>query len=136
MSAPRGRGWALLGLCALVGLETPESGIVAPHEQTVTKFVEDRLHLLRTTACDFEPILILADDRGSFDQALNDAVEGRQPLVEHRDPYGHRHRLYAAGEASGYAALLANAPVVIADGNTRWQVARSRAAELQGLAAA
>ncbi len=123
-------GGRRLGLCALVGLETPESGIVAPHEQTVTRFVEDRLHMLRTTRCDLEPILILADDRGGFDQALIDAVEDRQPLVEHRDPYGHRHRLYAAGEAAGYAALLAHAPAVIADGNTRWQVARSRAAEL------
>ncbi len=123
-------GGRRLGLCALVGLETPESGIVVPHEQTVTRFVEDRLHMLRTTGCDLEPILILTDDRGAFDRALAAAVENQRPLVEHRDPYGHRHRLYAAGEAARYAPLLIDAKAVIADGNTRWQVARRYAAEL------
>ncbi len=123
-------GGRRLGLCALVGLETPESGVVAPHEQTVTRFVDERLHLLRTTGCDLEPILILADDRGAFDKALMAAVAGQEPLVEHADPYGHHHRLYPAGEATGYATLLAGAKAVIADGNTRWQVARNRAAEL------
>ena len=124
------QGGRRLGLCALVGLETPESGVVVPHEQTVTRFVADRLHMLRTSGCDLEPILILADDGGAFDRALSQALAGREPLVEHRDPYGHRHRLYGAEGASGYAALLADAGAVIADGNTRWQTARSRAAEL------
>ena len=123
-------GGRRLGLCALVGIEATDSGIVVPHEQTVTRFVEDRLHMLRTTGCDHEPILILADDLGVFDKALTVAVEGEEPLVEHRDPYGHRHRLYSSGPVSGYASLLANAKAVIADGNTRWQTARSRAAEL------
>ncbi len=123
-------GGRRLGLCALVGLETPEAGVVVPHEQTVTRFVEDRLHMLRTTGCDLEPILILADDRGAFDAALTAAIEGAEPVVEHHDPYGHRHRLYAASAAGGYASLLAGATGVIADGNTRWQTARSRATEL------
>ena len=123
-------GGRRLGLCALVGLETPESGIVVPHEQTVTRFVADRLHMLRTTGCDLEPIFILADDRGALDGALASASEGRAPLVEHRDEYGHRHLLYPAVDAAGYAASLADSRAVIADGNTRWQTARSRAAEL------
>lgn len=123
-------GGRRLGLCALVGLETPESGIVVPHEQTVTTFVAERLHMLRTTACDLEPILILADDHGALDQQLTAELAGREPLVEHEDPHGHRHCLYPAGEAARYAALLADANAIIADGNTRWQVARSRAAEL------
>jgi uncharacterized protein (DUF1015 family) len=123
-------GGLRLGLCALVGLETPASGIVVPHEQTVSRFVEDRLHMLRTTGCDLEPILILVDDRGTFDKELASEVAGGRPLVEHRDPYGHRHRLYPAASAATYASLLADAGAVIADGNTRWQVARSRAAEL------
>jgi uncharacterized protein (DUF1015 family) len=123
-------GGRRLGLCALVGLETPEAGVVVPHEQTVTRFVEDRLHMLRTTGCDLEPILILADDHGAFDAALTAELEGAEPVVEHRDLYGHRHRLYAASAAGGYASLLAGATGVIADGNTRWQTARSRAAEL------
>lgn len=123
-------GGRRLGLCALVGLETPESGVVVPHEQTVTRFVADRLHMLRTTGCDLEPILILADDRGAFDAALVAAVDGAEPLAEHRDPYGHRHRLYAGVDAAAYAAMLDGATGVIADGNTRWQTARTRAAEL------
>ena len=123
-------GGRRLGLCALVGLETPDSGIVVPHEQTVTRFVDERLHMLRTTGCDLEPILILVDDRGALDEALAAAVAGREPLVEHLDPDGHRHRLYPAEEAAAYAHGVAAAKAVIADGNTRWQVARSRAAEL------
>ena len=123
-------GGRRLGLCALVGLETPGSGVVVPHEQTVTRFVEDRLHMLRTTGCDMEPILILADDAGALDGALGAAVEGSRPLVDHRDPYGHRHRLYAGAEAAGFASMLTGAKGVIADGNTRWQTARTRAAEL------
>jgi uncharacterized protein (DUF1015 family) len=123
-------GGRRLGLCALVGLETPESGIVVPHEQTVARFVADRLHMLHTTGCDLEPILVLADDSGGLDKALTMAVEDAAPVVEHLDPYGHRHRLFAAREASHYSTLLADSRAVIADGNTRWQTARSRAAEL------
>jgi uncharacterized protein (DUF1015 family) len=123
-------GGRRLGLCALVGLEQPESGIVVPHEQTVAKTIDERLRLLRATACDLEPILILADDRGALDEALIAAVDGSEPLAEHEDPYGHRHRLYPGCEAAEYSALLADATAVIADGNHRWQVARSYAAEV------
>ena len=123
-------GGRRLGLCALVGLETPESGIVVPHEQTVTRFVADRLHMLRTSGCDLEPIFILADDGGRLDEALSSALDGATPLVEHRDGDGHRHLLYPAANGDDYAAILADARAVIADGNTRWQTARTRAAEL------
>ncbi len=123
-------GGRRLGLCSLVGLETPDSGIVVPHEQTVTRFVDERLHMLRTIGCDLEPIMILVDDRGALEAALAAAVEEREPLVEHLDPDGNRHRLYPADQAAAYAAGVAGAKAVIADGNTRWQVARSRAAEL------
>ena len=124
------QGGRRLGLCALVGLETPESGVVVPHEQTVTRFVADRLHMLRTSGCDLEPIFILADDRGALDEALTVALDGATPLVEHRDEYGHRHRLYPAAAGAGYTEALASAKAVIADGNTRWQTARTRAGEL------
>ena len=123
-------GGRRLGLCALVGLESPESGIVVPHEQTVARTVDERLDLLRTTGCDLEPILVLADDRGSLDAAVASAIEDREPLAEHGDPFGHRHRLYSAGDGDGFAALLAGSTAVIADGNHRWQVARDYAAEV------
>jgi uncharacterized protein (DUF1015 family) len=104
------QGARRLGLCALVGLQ-----------------------MLRTSGCDLEPILILADDHGALDEALSAATQNAPPLIEHQDPHGSRHRLYPAMGATGYAAILGTAQGVIADGNTRWQTARSRAAEL-GLA--
>ncbi|MGB6852888.1 MAG: DUF1015 domain-containing protein [Thermoanaerobaculia bacterium] len=125
-------GGRRLGLGALVALEEPASGVIRPHEQTVAKTVDERLGLLRSTLADFEPILVLSDDRGQLDQLLSEDLERLSPLVDHRDDAGHRHLLYRLTEPdriASYRRLLEPCTAVIADGHHRWEVARRFAEE-------
>ncbi len=123
-------GGRRLGLAALVGLEPPEAEIVRPHEQTVGKTVAERLELLQAIGCDLEPILLLSDDGGALEDALNGAIEGGEAVAEYADPDGNLHRLYrqSAAAVDSYRPLLADRTAVIADGHHRWEVARRHAA--------
>lgn len=116
-----------LGLCALVGVEPAEGGLIQPHEQTVTKTVEERLGLLRTTGVDLEPILLMSDDGGALERLLADDTGDGRAVVEHRDEFGNLHRLFKIDEPARLAAYretLAGRRGPIADGHHRYQVAR------------
>ena len=125
-------GGRRLGLCGLVGLENPSSGIVRPHEGTIVDTVADRLKLLRALRADLEPILLLSDDDGRLDELLQEDVTQSAPLVRHRDPHGNLHLLHRASDADRirrYQELLEPCSALIADGHHRWEVARAYAAE-------
>jgi len=121
-----------LGLCALVGVEPPGSGVVRPHEHTVPKTIEERLGLLRATGVDLEPILLLSEDPGTLEPALAAAIAGAEPLVESTDAAGFRHRLFrvdAPERVAQLCALLAEPAALIADGHHRYRVAQRFAEE-------
>lgn len=120
-------GGARLGLCALVGLEPPESGVIRPHEETLAKPLADRLALLEATEVDLEPILLVADDEGALDELLADDVRKAAPLVVHTDASHNEHELYrltGRERIDTYRELLASVWGAIADGHHRYKVAR------------
>lgn len=125
-------GGRRLGLFALVGLEEPAAGVIRPHEETITKTVAERLELLRRMEVDLGPVLLLAEDGGAVDELLAADLAGAAPLADHRDDFGHRHRLYRITEPSRlerYRSTLAAAAGLIADGHHRYKTARLYAAE-------
>jgi uncharacterized protein (DUF1015 family) len=127
------RGGRRLGLTALVGLEEPESGVIRPHEQTLDKPLADRLELLRATRTDLEPILLLASDAGWLDAMLADDIDGWQPLLEHIDASGNRHRIFrvdSADRIGEYQEVLAPIPGAIADGHHRYKTSLLYAREI------
>lgn len=125
-----------LGLCGLLGLEPPETGVVRPHERTVERTISERLELLRETRIDLEPILLLCDDAGELEALLRAEVEAAEPLAAHRDPDGNLHRLYRTADPSriaAYRAALAERAAVIADGHHRWRTAGEYARETRAV---
>lgn len=126
------KGGRRLGICALVGLEDADSGIIRPHETTVAKTVDERLSLLRKMRIDLEPILMLADDQGDLDRLLEEDLQGSQTLVQHEDADGNHHRLYLLEDTariSVYQQTLSHSVGLIADGHHRYTVASKYAAE-------
>ena len=124
-------GETRLGLTALVDLEPPSSGVIRPHEETVEKTVAERLGLLRTTQIDYEPILLLADDRGRLETLLAEDCAG-ESLTLHEDEFGNLHRLYRISDRTRldrYRDALAGAYGLIADGHHRYRTAGLYAAE-------
>lgn len=126
-------GGQRLGICALVDLESPDAGVIRPHEATVAKTVDERLALLRKTRVDFEPILMLAEDGGGLDHLLQEHLSSCEPLTEHMDASGNRHRLYRTAhpaQIEAYRQLLASSVGLIADGHHRYTVASLYAKEI------
>lgn len=121
-----------LGLGALIGLEEPDSGVIRPHEATMTKTVDERLALLRTTRIDFEPILLLAEDEGALNRLLDDDLRESHALVAHRDITGYLHKLHQIEDEHRidvYRQALAGRVGLIADGHHRYTVASRFARE-------
>ncbi len=119
-------GGARLGICGLVGLEEREAGVIRPHEQTITKTVEERLELVRAMGVDLEPILLLSEDSGELDALVRRDLRGPL-LAAHRDPAGHQHLLYRIDDPdriARYRKVLEGVAGLIADGHHRYRVAQ------------
>ena len=122
-----------IGICALVGVEPVDSGVIRPHEQTLDKPFEDRLNLLRATRVDYEPVMFLADDDGALETLLEEDLAGASPVAEHRDADDNLHRLYRVSEPARldlYRSALADRSAAIADGHHRYKVGRTFAEEM------
>ncbi len=120
-------GGQRLGICGLAGLEAPDAGIIRPHEETLAKPLADRVALLEATRIDLEPVFFLSQDEGRLEALIGHDLDGAEPLAEHTDAGGHRHRLYRVSDPeriSRYQELLAPLPVAIADGHHRYKTAR------------
>lgn len=118
-------------LCCLVAVGTTSESALRPHELTVEKPLADRLALLRATRIDPEPVMILAEDDGSFESRLQTDLEG-EALVSHRDRDGNWHRLYRIVDPErirGYQELLSSRAATIADGHHRCKTAQLFAQE-------
>ncbi len=133
---------AAVGTTGVIGaLEVVPTGEgdVLPHEQTTPKAKTDRLDLTRATGTNLSAVWGL-----SMAEGLTAAVAGQGRLVaDVVDDDGVHHELTVIDDASAIAAIRAiaeSAPVVIADGHHRYEVARTyraeRAAAAEGPSAA
>jgi uncharacterized protein (DUF1015 family) len=115
------------------GLEVlaPGEGDVLPHEQTTPKDRTDRLELTRSTEANLSPIWGLSLASG-ITTLLADPGE---PVGAFVDEAGVEHRVERVTDPSRIsqiAALVGSAPVVIADGHHRYDVARVYRDERRG----
>jgi len=114
------------GFFARLRLEPLGAG-VRPHERTMSGPKEDRLRLLRATATNISPIVVLPGVRDGRLGTVLARVADRAPDAEATDDSGVRHRLWVSdGDDVETAQLIAAAgqePLTIADGHHRYETA-------------
>lgn len=118
---PSGRPHQTSGVVGALQLESPGAGIL-PHERTTPKDRRDRLDLLGATRTNISPIWVL-----SMAKELSALCEpGGAPDARATDADGVHHRLWRVTRPGVMAAIsetVAAAPVVLADGHHRYEVA-------------
>jgi uncharacterized protein (DUF1015 family) len=122
-----GRPRQTTGVLGALGLEPPGEGI-RPHEQTTPKDKADRLDLLRATRTNLSPIWGLSLAAGL--SSLFDL--GTPPDATATDGDGVHHMLWRVtepGVVEAISATVGSAPVVVADGHHRFEVALAYQAE-------
>jgi len=112
------------GFVALGEVTDYARGVVLPHERTHAGPKQDRMRHLETTGADIGLIFMLTADPGGV---LREATAGAgAPIAEARDLRGELHRLWRLSEMETIRrveALIAPAPVIIADGHHRYETA-------------
>lgn len=119
-----GRSRETVGVIGALKIEEPNSKQVLPHEQTTPKAKTDRLELTRTTRANLSPIWGL-----SLTEKLTAAlIQPGDILGELTDGNGVQHiveRVTNRARCGVISKLVAQQPVVIADGHHRYAVSRT-----------
>lgn len=116
----------LKGLICLVKLEDFSSGVIIPHENTISKAKEDRLELLKSTQCNFSSVYSLYDDENNYIQNYIDLYSSNLREVEVMDDQGVTHRLWKICEISVLEKIknaFNDKKLYIADGHHRYETA-------------
>jgi uncharacterized protein (DUF1015 family) len=112
------------GVIALGEVVEYGRGVVLPHERTHAGPKRDRLRLLEATGADTGLLFMLAPDPGGDLRRLSEPAG--DPIAEARDLRGELHRLWRVTDPAAIArlqAVLAEVPVIIADGHHRYETA-------------
>ena len=113
-------------LLARVRLEEWAAGIIRPHENTMARPKEDRLHLLRATRANLSPVLALyRDQEHHITQTLDEALAGKSPTAV-AAAGDDSHTLWAIDDEEAQArlaTLFESLPLYIADGHHRYETA-------------
>ena len=117
-----------LGVVGALALEPPGQGIL-PHEQTTPKAKTDRLELLRATHANTSPIWCLCSQEG-----LAEAIGAVPPaaVATSMDEAGNEHQMWPITDRAVQAAIravVAAAPLLVADGHHRYETALAFRAE-------
>ncbi len=126
-----GPGMLQRGLLAAVGLRDPADRVVLPHEDVMPGPVADRLELMRATAANLEPILLVYDGGGDTATVIEQVIAGA-PLLETVTEDGLTQRVWAVADPAlqeRVARDLAPRQALIADGHHRWATYRQLQAE-------
>jgi uncharacterized protein (DUF1015 family) len=121
---PAGKTNTFSGVYAELKLEDYKSGIVRPHEKTLSKPKADRLELTKATNTNFSPIFFLYDDKGGATQKWMSAQMKKKPAFSFRTPNGELCKLWVVDSPAaikGFTGKLAKAPIYIADGHHRYE---------------
>jgi len=114
------------GVLAAVAVETGAPEQILPHEDTEPVRVAGRLARLLAVPVDIAPVHTIAADLGAAATALFEVVLARPPLVTLVDEIGARHTIGATEgreEVTAVRELLADQPVLLADGHHRYAAA-------------
>ncbi|MEN8181215.1 MAG: DUF1015 domain-containing protein [Myxococcota bacterium] len=124
--APDGRELERLAFFGALRLEDYERRIVRPHERTLAEPKADRLRLLRAARANLSSVLFLYEDRADgLAELLARACQAPGARTA-RDEEGVEHPLAPVESPDAVAdvqRLLADRPVVIADGHHRYETA-------------
>jgi uncharacterized protein (DUF1015 family) len=119
-----GRARETVGVIGALRIEEPNSKEVLPHEQTTPKAKTDRLDLTRATQANLSPIWGL-----SLTPQLSTALnEPGELLGVFTDENGVQHiveRVSNRARCAVISKLIAQNPVVIADGHHRYAISRT-----------
>ena len=119
-----GRTRETVGVIGALRIEEPNSKEVLPHEQTTPKAKTDRLDLTRATQANLSPIWGL-----SLTPQLSTALnEPGELLGAFTDENGVQHiveRISNRARCAVISKLIAQNPVVIADGHHRYAISRT-----------
>ena len=130
-----GRARETVGVIGALRIEEPNSKEVLPHEQTTPKAKTDRLDLTRATQANLSPIWGL-----SLTPQLSTALnEPGELLGAFTDENGVQHiveRVNNRARCAVISKLIAQNPVVIADGHHRYAISRTYRDENPQLASA
>jgi len=110
------------GLVGAVSLVDPATGIISPHEDTMSGPVADRLALTEATRANFEPIVLVYDGGGAASEVVHGRVSD-PPLINMTGTDGVVHRIWPILDAAAItrvAADLRQHTAVIADGHHRY----------------
>jgi len=120
-------------LLARVRLEPWSKRIVLPHEHTLAKAKDDRLHLLRATATNLSPVMCLYDDpQGRIRRLLG--AYAAQAEVQITDEVNEGHILHPINDAqvvSNIVDFFLQRQLYIADGHHRYETALQYREEVQ-----
>ncbi len=115
----------LRGFVCLVRIEDYDSGIVKPHETTLSGPKTDRLNLLRACKASFSQIFSLfSDSQGKISGIL--ATVATKPDMEVKDSDGVLHRVWTMTDKRDIVAIvreMSEKPCFIADGHHRYDTA-------------
>jgi len=107
-------------------------GAVKPHEQILSKPLEDRLNLKRATAADFGLVFMLyEDEQGIADEVIERALVA-EPLIDFVDDQDVRHRVFEITDAEDIERIvdmMSTRNCIIADGHHRYTTGLTYAAE-------
>ena len=121
-----GSSYTVKGFVSLVKLEPFSSGVILPHEETLSKAKTDRFNLMKSTGCNFSQIYSLyMDEDGSVFDLINSVSQGAPDTV-FTDDENVTHRLWCISDPSvisAVAAKMADKKLYIADGHHRYETA-------------
>lgn len=117
---------ARIGFIGLLRLEDIGKGKVFPHEDTYLKVKQDRLQLMRSTACNLEPIFSIFDDEKQKVEKLLKKSTKKRPFIEVTVKSHITHRLWRVDQKSIIGKIvkeMKDKAVFIADGHHRYEAA-------------
>ena len=117
-----------LGLFCALKLSPYEEGVVLPHEETRKKAKEDRMHLMRTTSANTEPIFgLYEDEKNSVRSELLQTMQASNPMLTATvgDEIERVWRISDSVILSRIANMFADASIWIADGHHRYETGLS-----------
>lgn len=129
---------ATTGVVGALGLDPTHSGEVLPHEETTPKDKHDRLSLLRAARTNFSPIWGLSLS-GGLGKLCESAAAASTEGFGASDEEGVLHECFVVEDPEmleRIGALVAETPVLIADGHHRYETACAYEAERPGTAGA
>jgi len=114
------------GFMCLFRLEEFSSGVIKPHERTLSKPKADRLNLTLATRANFNPVFSLYSDPELTVEKFIDSVATDPAYLDVRDENGVRHQLWVVGSPDileSVQKVMENKSLLIADGHHRYETA-------------